>query len=71
MDISVLVALNDQIRVSDLRVLPGVEFITEADEVVALAQAPAEEEVDAPVLDMDAIEVEQKGKGETEAEPEA
>lgn len=70
-DISVLVALNDQIRVSDLRVLPGVEFITEADEVVALAQAPAEEEVDAPVLDMDAIEVEQKGKGETEAEPEA
>lgn len=70
-DISALVALNDQIRVSDLLVLPGVAFVTDGDEVVALAQAPAEEEVDTPVLDMDSIEVEQKGKGETEAEAEA
>ncbi len=67
-DISVLVELNDQIRVSDLKAPAGVEFITDADEVVALAQAPAEEEVDAPVLDMDAIEVEKKGKTETEEE---
>ncbi len=70
-DISVLVELNDQIRVSDLFVPAGVTFITDADELVALAQAPAQEEVDAPVLDMDAIEVEQKGKTAEAEEEEA
>ncbi len=67
-DISVLAELNDQIRVSDLTAPAGVEFITAADEIVALAQAPADEETESPVLDMDAIEVEKKGKTETEEE---
>lgn len=66
-NLSFLVELNDQIRVSDLVAPAGVVFITHADEVVALAQAPAEEE-EAPVLDMDAIEVEKKGKTESEEE---
>lgn len=68
-DISKLEALDDQIRVSDLVAPSGVTFITDAEEMVAIAQAPASEEVDTPVLDMDAIEVEKKGK--TDAEEEA
>ncbi len=67
-DISALAALDDQIRVADLVAPSGVEFITDADEVVALAQAPADEETESPVLDMSAIEVEKKGKTETEDE---
>lgn len=67
-DITKLEALNDQIRVSDLKAPAGVAFITDADEVIALAQAPHEESEEAVVLDMDAIEVEKKGKTETEEE---
>lgn len=68
-DISKLEALDDQIRVSDLVAPAGVEFITDADEIVALAQAPAgDEPEESPVLDMSAIEVEKKGKTETEEE---
>lgn len=68
-DISMLEALDDQIRVSDLKAPAGVEFMTPSDEIIALAQAPAgEEEEESPVLDMDAIEVEKKGKADVEEE---
>ncbi len=68
-DISKLEALDDQIRVSDLVAPSGVEFITDADEIVALAQAPAgDEPEESAVLDMSSIEVEKKGKTETEDE---
>lgn len=70
-DIEALAAEGDQIHVSDLAAPAGVAIMTSGEEVVAIAQAVAEEtdaEGDAP--DMDAIEVEKKGKeeaGEDEA----
>jgi large subunit ribosomal protein L25 len=68
-DISPLQVLDDQIRVSDLVAPNGVAFVTDADEVVVIAQAPADEESnESPVLDMSAIEVEKKGKTEEESE---
>ena len=68
-DIAPLNAEGDQIRVSDLKAPSGVTILTSEDEVVALAQAVAEEtEEDAGAPDMDAIEVEQKGKTEEESE---
>lgn len=68
-DITPLMALDDQIRVSDLVAPNGVAFVTDADEVVVIAQAPADEESEeSPVLDMSAIEVEKKGKAEEETE---
>lgn len=63
-DIAALAQVGDQIHVSALKAPAGVTFVTDGDEVVAIAQEPAGEEVEGPVLDMDAIEVEQKGKGE-------
>lgn len=66
-DISALAAMDDQIRVSDLKAPAGVEILTPGDEVVALAQAVEEEaEEDSAAPDMDAIEVEKKGKDEAE-----
>ncbi len=68
-DIAPLNAEGDQIRVSDLKAPSGVTILTSEEEVVALAQAVAEEtEEDAGAPDMDAIEVEQKGKAEEESE---
>ncbi|MES2668182.1 MAG: 50S ribosomal protein L25 [Patescibacteria group bacterium] len=66
-DIEKLVAEGDQIHVSDIKAPKGVTILTSADEVVALAQAVAEEtEEDTAAPDMDAIEVEKKGKDEAE-----
>jgi len=67
-DLTQLAEINDQIRISDLVPPAGVVFITDAEEVIALAQAQSDEEEEAPVLDMNAIEVEQKGKGEEKEE---
>lgn len=72
-DISALAAEGDQIHASDLKAPAGVSILTDAEEVVALAQAVQEEpEEDASAEpDMDAIEVESKGKSEdAEAESE-
>jgi large subunit ribosomal protein L25 len=70
-DISLLAAMDDQIRVSDLKAPLGVEILTPGDEVVALAQAVEEEtEGETAGPDMDAIEVEKKGKEEGDAEAE-
>lgn len=68
-EISALTALGDQIHVSDLKAPSGVEILTSAEEVVALAQAVEEEqEEDTAAPDMSAIEVEKKGKDEQESE---
>ncbi|HYF28959.1 MAG TPA: 50S ribosomal protein L25 [Candidatus Paceibacterota bacterium] len=66
-DITALAAEGDQVHVSDLKAPAGVTFVTDGDEVVALAQAvEVEPEEPAAALDMDAIEVEKKGKEEGE-----
>lgn len=62
-------AEGDQIHVSDLKAPAGVAILTPGDEVVAIAQAVAEEtEEDSGAPDMSAIAVEQKGKAEDESE---
>ncbi|MFA6519843.1 MAG: 50S ribosomal protein L25 [Candidatus Paceibacterota bacterium] len=69
-DLSVLVAINDQIRANDLKLPSGVELMSEPEDVVALVQEVVEEkeEIIAPA-DISAIEVEKKGKEEaTEGE---
>jgi len=43
-DISILKTFNDQIKVGDITPPPGVEFITDADEVLALVEPPRSEE---------------------------
>ncbi|MBU1292509.1 50S ribosomal protein L25 [Patescibacteria group bacterium] len=70
-DISSLVTLEDQIRVSDIKAPAGVEILTPGDEIVALAQAVEEEpEEETAAPDMDSIEVEKKGKEEESTESE-
>ncbi len=67
-DISVLENVGDQIHVRDIKLPTGVELVTDAEEVVAIAQAVEEEKEEAaPAVDMAAIEVEKKGKDEEEA----
>lgn len=68
-DITPLNAEGDQIHVSDLKAPAGVAILTPGEEVVAIAQAVAEEaEEETAAPDMSAIEVEQKGKAEDESE---
>lgn len=62
-----LAAIDDKLTVADLKAPVGVVILTPSEEVVALAQAVAEETEDGAALDMDAIEVAQKGKSEEEA----
>ena len=65
-DLSRLVALDDQIRAADLALPAGVELMSEPEEVVALVQEVVEEKVEeaAAPADISAIEVEKKGKAE-------
>jgi large subunit ribosomal protein L25 len=64
-DISVLAAVGDQIRVGDLNLPKGVTLKVDAEEIVALIQEVKEETEEAPAaIDMNAIEVEKKGKEE-------
>jgi large subunit ribosomal protein L25 len=65
-DVSTLVALNDQIHVKDLVLPKGVTMKTHGDEVVALIAAIKEEKVEEAPVDLSAIEVEKKGKKEEE-----
>jgi len=68
-DVSTLENVGDQIHVKDIKLPAGVVAMVDGEEVVALAQAAAEEEPeDTAAPDMDAIEVEQKGKDEAAAE---
>ncbi len=68
-DISVLVTLEDQIHVSDIKLPTGVSMITDGHEVVALVAA-AKEEKESMLGDISAIEVEKKGKKEEEGSEE-
>ena len=61
-DVSVLLALDDQIHVKDLILPKGVIMKTSGDEVVALIVAIKEEVVEEAPVDLSAIEVEKKGK---------
>ncbi|MFZ1075422.1 MAG: 50S ribosomal protein L25 [Minisyncoccia bacterium] len=63
-DLTVLAALDDQIRVGDLKLPDGVELVTDAEDVVVLVQEVVAEEEAAPAADISAIEVEKKGKTE-------
>jgi len=70
-DLSVLMAINDQIRASDLKLPSGVELMSEPKDVVALVQEIVEEKEEVVVpADIGSIEVEKKGK-EEEAPAEA
>lgn len=64
-DLTRLVTIDDRIYAKDLVLPAGTELMTDAEEVVALAQEVVEEkeEVAAPA-DISAIEVEKKGKEE-------
>jgi len=65
-DVSVLLALNDQIHVKDIVLPKGVSMKTNKEEVVALIGAIKEEPVEEVPVDLSAIEVEKKGKKEEE-----
>lgn len=66
-DISALKTVQDKIHASDLMLPKGVELVTPAEEVIALAQEVAEEKAEETAADISSIEVEKKGK-EEEAE---
>lgn len=65
-DVSILLALDDQIHIKDLKLPKGVTVKTHEDEVVALIAAIKEEVVEEAPVDLSAIEVEKKGKKEGE-----
>lgn len=64
-DVTSIATLEDQIKAGDITLPAGVTLVTDAEEVVALATAFAEEK-ETPTLDVNAVEVEQKGKKDEE-----
>ena len=67
-DVSVLATLEDQIKVKDLKFPPSAKISIDMDEVVAMISVAKEEPVEAPVMDLSAIEtsVERGKKAEDE-----
>jgi large subunit ribosomal protein L25 len=65
-DIAILKDLDSQILAKDIKLPAGVTLITGPEEVVAAISVAEEEETEAPVADLSAIEVEKKGKKEEE-----
>lgn len=68
-DISALATFEDQIKAGDIKLPSGVTLAMEVDEVIALVNAPKEEEAEEPAapVDLSAIELsEKKGKKEEE-----
>ncbi len=66
-DISSLAEFGNQVLASDITLPEGVTLVENANEVVASAIAPKEEEVEETVpVDLSTIEVEKKGKKEEE-----
>ena len=63
-DISSLVALNDQIHAKDIKLAKEVTLKTNGDEVIALIAPIKEEVVEEAPVDLSSIEVEKKGKKE-------
>jgi len=73
-DVSVLATLEDQIKVKDLKFPPSAKVSIDMDEVVAMISVAKEEPVEAPTMDLSAIETSvERGKKEEEpgAEPAA
>ncbi len=69
-DVSKLVTLEDQIKVSDLVFPKSAKISVDGDEVVAMISVAKEEPVEAPVMDISAIETSvERGKKEEEVEP--
>lgn len=69
-DLSVLVALDDQIHISDIVLPKEVKMITDGNEVIALISPIKEEKVEETTVDLSAIEVEKKGKKESSEQTE-
>ena len=68
-DLSALVAINDQIHVRDLKIPVGVTLVTDENEVIVLTQEVAAEKVEeAAPADISTIEIEEKGKKDAEGE---
>lgn len=66
-DVSKLVTLEDQIKVSDLAFPKSAKISVDGDEVVAMISVAKEEPVEAPVMDISAIETSvERGKKEEE-----
>lgn len=63
-DVSGLATQDDKITAGDLKLPKGVSLVTEAEEVVALVAAFAEEKEEVAPMDLSSIEVEKKGKKE-------
>jgi large subunit ribosomal protein L25 len=61
-DISTLVAIDNQIHVKDVKLPAGVTLITEPEEVIVLVQEVVEEKEEVAPADIASIEVEKKGK---------
>ncbi len=69
-DISALTTLDSQVLAKDIALPKGVTLVTGADDVVAAIAVAKDEPIEAPVMDLSAIEVEKKGKKEVEEEVE-
>jgi large subunit ribosomal protein L25 len=67
-DISSLANLDSQILAKDIELPKGVTLVTGSDDVVAAIAVAKDEPIEAPVMDLSAIEVEKKGKKEEEGE---
>ena len=67
-DIASLATLDAQILAKDIVLPKGVTLVTGADDVVAAIAVAKDEPIEAPVMDLSAIEVEKKGKKEEEGE---
>ena len=64
-DITKLEDFESRITASDIALPPSAKLITEAGEVVALAEEPKEEVEEEAPADISSVEVEKKGKEET------
>ncbi|MDE1924607.1 MAG: 50S ribosomal protein L25 [Patescibacteria group bacterium] len=70
-DVSKLATLEDQIKVSDLKLPASAKISVDLDEVVAMISVAQEEVEEAAPADLSAIEIsEERGKKEEEAAPE-
>ncbi len=67
-DISSLTTIDGQITAGDIVLPKGVTLVTVASDVVAAIAVAKDEPLEAPVMDLSAIEVEKKGKKEVEGE---
>jgi large subunit ribosomal protein L25 len=67
-NISTLVAVDDQVRAGDLVLPKGVTLVTAPEDVVVLVQEVVEEKEEVAPVDIGDIEVEKKGKEEGKKE---